>query len=218
MEHLWLIKEKSMKSKSLFILLGLAAFASFTGYLLGIENALITTVKAQNAEKIVELAPTINQQLRFSKVKVNQQPVEFGKYFEADVNWIENLTFNLENISDKPIVYLQFNIKFPETITTGLLMSYGKSFGQRPDSKFKSKNEPILIKPGETLEVSLDKEEGRIYKFVNERQPIETIHKIELEIALIIFEDKTAWSSGTFLRQDPNNPDRYNPIESEPQQ
>lgn len=207
-----------MKSKSLYILLGLVAFATFTGYLLGIEKALITTVKAQNADKIIQLVPTINPQLKFSKVKVDQQPIELGKYFEADQNWIENLTFELENISDKPVVFLQGNINFPETRTTGILMSYLKSFGQRPNSKFKSKNEPMLLEPGETLEVSLDKEEGRIYKFINERQPIGTIHKIELEVSFIIFEDKTACSAGTFVRQDPNNPDRYIRIESEPQQ
>ena len=69
---------------------------------------------------------------------------------------------------------------------------------------------------GETLEVSLEKEKDRIYKFVNARQPIVSIQKVELEIGFIIFEDKTAWTAGTFLRQDPNNPDRYNPIETEP--
>jgi hypothetical protein len=47
-------------------------------------------------------------------------------------------------------------------------------------------------------------------------QPIELIQKVELEIGFIIFEDKTDWTAGSFLRQDPNNPDRYNPIGSEP--
>jgi hypothetical protein len=109
------------------------------------------------------------------------------------------------------IVYLRVNVNFPETRATGNLMSYGVSFGQRPGSKLKQTNPPILLKKGETLDVFLEKEKEKIYKFINERQPIESIKKVELEISFIIFEDKTAWSVGTFKRQDPENSDRYNP-------
>jgi hypothetical protein len=91
-------------------------------------------------------------------------------------------------------------------------MSYGVAFGQRPGSKLKQSNTRLLLEPGETLEVLLEKEKDAIYKFINERQPVESIKKIELEISFIIFDDKSAWSAGSFMRQDPENPDRYNPV------
>lgn len=74
----------------------------------------------------------------------------------------------------------------------------------------------MLLMPSEILKISLDKEKDKIYKFVNERQPIESIQKVELEIGFIVFEDKTAWTAGNFLRQDPNDPNRYNNIGSQP--
>ena len=172
-------------------------------------------IYAQNEQKIIKLAPSINPQLKFSEAKVGSQDRKFGESFNAEADWVKNLSFKLESIADKPIVYLQVNVNFPETRATGNLMSYGINFGQRPDSKFKQPNKPMLLKPSETLEVSLGKEKDKITKFINERQPIESILKVELEIGMIIFEDKTAWNAGTFLRQDTNNPDRYNPIGSE---
>lgn len=207
--------EKSMKSKKLLLWLGLITFASIIGCLLGLGiNASITSVNAQDDKKIVQLAYSRDPQLKISEIKLGQQPVKFGELFDTDLDWIKNLAFKLENISDKPIVFLQVNVNFPETRSNGNLMSYGLTFGQRPDSKFSTDKEPMLLKPGETLEISLDKEKDRIYKFVNERQPIETIHNVELEIGFIIFEDKTAWTAGTFLHQDSDNPDKYNPIET----
>ncbi len=174
------------------------------------------TVYAQSEKKIIKLAYSGKPQLKFTEARVGQLERKFDESFNAEAEWVKSLSFKLENISGKPIVYLQVNVNFPETRASGNLMSYGVSFGQRPDSKFKQNNKSMLLMPSETLEVSLDKEKDRIYKFVNERQPIELIQKVELEIGFIIFEDKTDWTAGSFLRQDPNNPDRYNPIGSEP--
>lgn len=202
-----------MKSKKLFMWLGLTVFATITICLQG-----ITSVNAQNDKKIVQLANSGKPQLKISDVKLGHQSVELGELFKAEPYWIENLSFKLENISNKPIVFLQANVNFPETRLTGKLMSYAIYFGQRPDSKFKTNRNPFLLKPDETLEIFLDKETTKIYKFINQRQPVETINKVDLEIGFIIFEDKTAWTAGAFMRQDPANPDRYIPIGISPQQ
>jgi len=171
------------------------------------------SVYAQNEKKTITLARTIKPQLKFAEPKVGQQDRKFEESFNAEAEWVKSLSFKLENISGKPIIYLQVNVNFPETRATGNLMSYGVSFGERPGLKLKD-SKPIMLMPGETLEVVLDKEKDKIYKFVNERQPLESIQKVELEIGFIIFEDKTAWSAGSFLRQDSVNPNRYNPIKN----
>jgi hypothetical protein len=206
-----------MKFQKLFSWLGFVTIAVILGYLigLGIKNS-ITNVQAQSEKKKIKLADTIRPQLKFTNVKVGQQARKFDESFDAEPEWVKDLSFKLENISGKSIIFLQVNINFPETRLTGNLMSYTVIFGQRPDIKFKQHSKPMLLIPGETLEVSLDKEKDKIYKFISERQSIESIQKVELEIGFIIFEDKTAWVAGGFLRQDPNNPNRYRPIESEP--
>jgi hypothetical protein len=169
------------------------------------------TVTAQDEKKIITFARTINPQLKITEIKVGNKTRTFNEGFDAESEWVKNLIFKLENISSKPIVYLKVNVNFPETRANGNLMSYGVTFGQRPGSKLKQINLPLLLKPGETFEVFLEKEKEGIYKFINERQPVELIKKIELEISFIIFDDKTAWSAGSFMRQDPENPDKYNP-------
>ncbi len=171
--------------------------------------ATAATVNAQYEMKTVTLARSIKPQLKITEIKVGQQVQSFNENFEAEAEWIKNLSFKLENVSGKSIVYLSVNVNFPETRANGNLMSYAVSFGQRPGSKLKQINPPLLLKAGETLEVLLEKERDRIYKFINERQPVESIKKIELEISFIIFDNKTAWSVGSFKRQDPENPDRY---------
>lgn len=179
---------------------------------------VILDVQAQSDKKTVKLADTIRPQIKFSDIKIGQQDIKLGEDFDTGPDWIKNLTFKLENISGKRIVFLIVNVNFPQTRLTGNLMSYGINFGLRPDSKFRQTNPPMLLKPAEILEVSLDREKERIYKFVNERQPIESIQKIELETGFIIFEDRTAWLAGSFLRQDSGDPDLYKHIEDEPQQ
>jgi len=205
-----------MKSQKLFSWLGLVTIATILGYLiaLGVENSIIN-IQAQSEKKTIKLAYSSKPQLKFTEVKVGQKDRKFDEGFDAEPEWVKNLSFKLENISGKPIVYLSVNINFPETRSSGNLMSYQVVFGQHPHSKLKH-NKPMLLMPGETLEVFLDNEKDKIYKFVNERQSIESIQKVELEIGFIVFEDKTAWTAGSFLRQDPNNPNRYNNIGSEP--
>jgi hypothetical protein len=173
-----------------------------------------STVYAKSEKKTIKLSFSRNPQLKFTDVKVGQRNQKLDENFDAENDWVKNPFFKLKNISGKSIVFMTVNVNFPETRATGNLMSYSVTFGQRPGSKITNR-EPMLLKPDEIIDVSLDKEKGKIYKFVNSRQPIELIQTVELENGFIVFDDKTAWSAGAFMHQDPNNPDRYNPIETE---
>lgn len=197
----------------LAITLGLAVLA------IGLSmKSFILDVYAQSDKKIIRLADTIKPQLKFTEVKVGQKEQIFGESFTASPDWIKDLSFKLENTSGKKIVFINVYLNFPETKSTGNMLTYQIGFGQRPGLPPRGNNPPMLLNPGETVEASLVKEKDKIYKFVNERQPIETIHEVEIQVALVIFDDKTAWFVGSFMRQDPNDPRRYNPIEDKPQQ
>lgn len=205
-----------MRSRNLFNWLGLITIASFAVYLLGTGTTpVLSQSNIQIDKKIVKEAVTTNHQLKIKDVNLGKKSIELNKQFDSQLDWIKELSFKLENISDKPIAFLQVNVNFPETRLTGNLMSYGITFGQRPDSKLETKNKPMSFKSGEVLKVSLKEEKDRIYNFVEERQPIQTIQQVELEIGFIIFEDKTAWVAGTFLRQDTSDPDKYKPIDKQ---
>lgn len=208
-----------MKHQNLLGSFGLLAMAIVLGYLIGLGvNTWTREVQAQDklqeAEKVVKLAYSRKPQLKISNLKTGQKAREFDESFVEAEDWLKNLSFQLENVSGKSIVHLVVNINFPETKATGSMMSYGITFGQRPGSKIRHKPEPMLLKPNEILEVSLNNEYEKIVKFINSRQSIGSIREAQLEIDFIVFEDKIAWSSGSFMRQDPSNPNRYIPLET----
>jgi len=168
----------------------------------------------QDHQKVIEKARTENEVVQFSEIKVSQKPIEPGKAFDDDDDdWVGKIFLKVKNISNKPILYLAITINFPETRATGAMMSYPIALGQQPGSRFPQPHDPIFLLPGESLEIPVTQNLAQIKSFVEKGgMPFRNIGKVELEIGFVIFADKTAWSAGGFKRQDPNNPDRYLPI------
>jgi hypothetical protein len=165
--------------------------------------------QGQGKERVIEKAFTRNEVVEFTEIKVSQNAVTPGKAFDADDDWLNTVFLRIENSSEKSIVYLEINFNFPETRSTGSMMSYRISFGLRPGSKFPQKHDPIFMLPGDTLEIPLDKHYTDLKSFIERRHRIRDIHKLELEIGFVIFADKTCWAAGNFCRQDPNDPDHF---------
>ena len=166
---------------------------------------------SQNHEqnRTIEQAYSSNPQVRVTQLRVGQQLRRFAEGFNESEDWLRRLSLQLENISEKPIVYVRGNINFPETRSSGSLMSFPIEFSQKPGTRFQTNNLPLRLMPGETLEVSLDPHYHRLRRFLETRHPIATVHRAQVEIGFIVFEDRTAWSAGHFYRQNPDNPDRY---------
>jgi len=186
-------------------------------------------VYAQTNDKIISLGPKsfLKPQIKIKQVRVgavvrNIQEVHEGdalrsldESFKENSDWLGRTSFQIENVSEKAIVNLTVNIWFPETRATGNVMVYPISFGNRPGSKFQIAA-PFLLKPGEKLEVSLSEKYADIARFVGQRGSIDSINQIQLQVSFIAFDDGTAWNAGTLMIPDPNNPDRYIPVEATP--
>jgi hypothetical protein len=211
-----------MKYKKILSAFCLFAGAAVLGYSIGLAiNGWMQDVHAkqetnQDNGKVVKLAYSHKPIIKILEPKVSEKAVKFGESLNEDEDWLKNLSFKLENNSGKPIIYLELNVNFPETRATGNMMSYGIIIGQRPGSKIHENKTSLLWKPNDILGVSLNNEYGKLTKFINERQLISSIKKVELEIGLVVFEDKTAWS-GEFMKEDPNKPGSYIGIGSNPQ-
>ena len=167
------------------------------------------TQKGPERERLIEKAFTRNAVVEISEIKVSQADVEPGKSFYEGDDWLNKVLLKVKNISDKPIVSLEVAVDFPDTTATGSIMSYRLFFGQRPESKFPQKHDPIFMKPGDMVEVPLSRDYEQIKAFIEHRQGIASIHKAELGIAFVVFADKTGWGAGNYYRQDPKNPDHY---------
>jgi hypothetical protein len=152
------------------------------------------------------------QPIKIIGVKVKKQPVELGKEFDGDDDWLRGAEIRLKNVSQKEIVHVRIHINFPETKATGYEMSFRRSLGKRPgeDSPLR---EPISIPPGAEFNFVIDeKQYEELTRFVSTRQAVASIKKAQVMVGFVIFADGTGWGAGTFYRQDPNNPKQYLPV------
>jgi len=141
--------------------------------------------------------------VEFEEVKVAGKAVRLGEAFDGSDDWLAPVLIKVKNISNKPIVYLAVNVNFPETRPLRAMMSYGIDFGQRPGSRLPTpKNSvPMVLLPGDTLEIPLQDRYPKIKAFVERHWTMKEIHKAELEIGFVIFDDRTGWAGGTFANR-----------------
>jgi hypothetical protein len=164
----------------------------------------------QNQRKSLEESYSSNPQVRVTKLKTGPSVRQFKEEFDESDDWPRRLTIEVKNIGIKPIIYLQTNLNFPETRSSGNLMSYPIITGIRPNSRaVATANKPLRLLPGEKLQVTLAEHYDELERFIQSRHSMIQIHKAEVEIGFIIFEDGTAWAAGDFLRPDPYNPRHY---------
>jgi len=204
-------KVKHFKSWKFYKELIFASFAIVAGFIIGM-NAINMVVFAQSNDKTIALTYASNPQVIFPKLRVGENSIKLDEKFSESADWISRTSFQVENTSDHPIVYLAIDVLFPETRASGPVMAYPFTFGRRPNSKLRQKNEPFLLMPGEKLDISLASKYADIARFLEERHGIESINKVELSVDFLIFDDGVGWNAGNFKVQDPNDPDRYNDV------
>lgn len=183
-------------------------------FLIGESSHAVTPLaslnSAQKPLKSVEPAFAFQPQVRFSKIKSGEIERRLKEEFEESDDWPKRLSFEIQSVAAKPIVYIELNLNFPETRTTGNLMSFPIRLGVRPDLNFPRDNEAFRLMPDEKVSISIARQYDKLAEFVERRTPMSTINKIQVEVGFIIFEDGTAWA-GEFLRADPSKPGRYVP-------
>lgn len=131
-----------------------------------------------------------------------------GDKIDGDADWLRDISFRVKNTSDKPITLIEIALYFPETRATGSLVWYQMKFGVVPGFP-NLKQHPFVLKPGETFDVPLAPRYEQIRKIVSRQYPMAEIHRVEMQVRDVIFDDMTAWMMGSPARQDPANPRRY---------
>ena len=142
--------------------------------------------------------------------------------FQAGDDWLRNTTIYLLNRTNKPIVFAQIVVDFPETddgsaarpqwgsrITMGLLPaavaysgSTGKPLYQDPEQK------PLLLGPGETRPVSLGGYIERIQGDVENCMPFDQVTRVLVRRSWVVFEDLMEWD-GQYSAWEPANLGRW---------
>lgn len=167
-------------------------------------------------DKIVlgeEVRNTKNDPVIVGDIRVRTKAVAKGEAFEADDDWLKNLSFKLHNGSDKTVTYMAVDLVFPETAESGLPMLRPLQFGHWPGRSVATRT-PLLLKPNETLNVSLEGQYAALKSFLESRQPIGTIKKVKVAVYVLFFEDGTRWDLGVYSKPDPTSPTGYSRIKT----
>jgi hypothetical protein len=128
--------------------------------------SLAMTAHAQETNRLVDwvaFSPgTDARVLEIIRITVKDTNVTPGQYFVTSDDWLEKLTFNIQNVSDKPITRCGFGVGFPE------LNARGEGEGMPGFSvvydALKTPGTLKPIPPGAVVEVSLPADQIKLMR------------------------------------------------------
>ncbi len=144
-----------------------------------------------------------NAPIEVFDLKVKDKVVSFGEAFEADADWLKDVSLKIKNTSKKTIVCIPVGLVFPETAPSPMM--HLKLFGNPTNSKVRDGRQSLELKPGEVLAVSLADEYERLKALVEHRRSIDSIGTLTLETNRAYFDDGMMWDMGGLYRPDPDN-------------
>jgi hypothetical protein len=124
------------------------------------------------------------------------KPAKEDEPFEEDANWLQNLKFTIKCKSEVPITYMDVNIVFPETRSTGSLLSYDWHLGIKlTEDASLAKRPPIKLAKDETIdfEITSDRLPAIFQGFARMGFLPNDITKVEIYIPRVEFSDKKMW-------------------------
>jgi hypothetical protein len=215
------------------LLIAVCAVSATLGFVL--RSNKVASAKAyspallrQSDDKIIEINERPDELLEFSNLRVKNVKVAPGQRFSAQSiaansngqaeDWLENLEFRLENRSDKQIIYILFELQFPDTEINGPLMVYGDwGIGIPPrqsGNSVRSNGQSLALNPGATTTVALsDQTLQRIKQFIGLRNfQLTNIQKVVVKILYVLFDDGLKWSTGRYYKLNPSLPGGYERI------
>lgn len=151
------------------------------------------------------------------EIESSNKRLMIGESFHAGEDWLKGTKFTLRNDSGREIVYIAFELEFPETTAIGDVMIFPIQVGRRPGSTITANREPLVLKSDQELTIELD--EGTytaLRRFIETRQPLSSLSKVIVYVQFVAFDDDTGWSNGEYMRQTPDNPNRWAPIIKNP--
>lgn len=143
------------------------------------------------------------------------EPVEPGRQFLADDDWLTGLTFRVKNVSDRPVSYVAISLRV--TTIPGHKNRFSEFVGPysygctpiapcRPDATGAHKE----IMPGETQDVAVLEGTYKNFTAALARTGASTpVVAAEYDIDWVFFDADTTWRRGYLFRRDPLKPNEY---------
>ncbi|HEU4714367.1 MAG TPA: hypothetical protein VFS76_22565 [Pyrinomonadaceae bacterium] len=168
----------------------------------------------QNSKKVVSteaFSQPDREPVIISNVKIGDNPINLNKEFDAEDEWIRDLSFKLKNHSHKNVTFVGTELYFPDPYDAGPGMVRQLRFGQRPDLSNASDG-VLFLKHGDSLSISLPTQYESLKQFLETKQPVSRLRKMMIRVYLVIFEDGTKWDLGNYYVPDSSKPSGFRMI------
>lgn len=168
----------------------------------------------QEQERLLEKYNHRKEPLRIKSIKGGKGGINLGRKFLESDSWLKSLSFSLENISGKNITFINLELEFPRSDGRPPLV-FPLTYGSWPPLDGSSPVEAVQpIRPGEEIVLSFsDSEYAALQQVLEEVKYPKTIKHAILDLRYVLFDDGLLWNIGRLMRQDPNNPRRWVPID-----
>lgn len=154
---------------------------------------------------VVREHPLNNEPVDIGDIKFRGGGRKFGERFEGGDAWLKDITLKVKNKSEKPVTYLRLDLTFPETRATGNVMLHQLYLGHRSDIPSLLNNQPLLLMPDESLDISLSSQFEEIKRMIEGRQPpVGNIGELVVRLGEVMFEDGTLYSGGALFKRNPD--------------
>jgi hypothetical protein len=192
----------------------LILFASFS-----LSKNPLARLRAQKPQKVIAgeaLSRPEREPVIITDVKLGTRPVNLNVPFDHDDDeWIKNLSFKVKNHSSRTVTYVGVDLFFSDDTTGAPAMVRQLRFGQRPLNP-NPRDGVLSLKPGDSLDVSMQTQYESLKKFIEMKQPIGRVNKTMIRIYLVFFDDGTKWDLGNFYVPDSGQPTGFRRIDPPP--
>ena len=169
----------------------------------------------QGHERTINKVSWRTEPIKIVRLKIKGKPIELGKKFIEDDEWLQGLTVTVENVSNKLISRIELSLSFPrpegpsQTIPT---YTVGLFYGRDPADTEGSEAQKQVI-PHESVDVKmLDVNLPFIREDLEKLGYPDRITQAEIRVDSVTFSDGSVWAGDEILYRDPTNPkQKFNP-------
>lgn len=169
----------------------------------------------QGHERTINKVSWRTEPIKIVRLKTKGKPIELGKKFIEDDEWLQGLTVTVENVSNKLISRIELSLSFPrpegpsQTIPT---YTVGLFYGRDPADTEGSEAQKQVI-PHESVDVKmLDVNLPFIREDLEKLGYPDRITQAEIRVDSVTFSDGSMWIGDEMLYPNPADPkQKYNP-------
>jgi hypothetical protein len=209
------------KANSLITLI-LALVVIFATAILFASNKVVSKGITQGSEKSLDIERFSNAPLELVDLKVSEKSVKGNikvKHringdgldsvkFQDEGEWFKRVKIRVRNVSDRPVLNIEAYLYFKPPASTPLF-----SVDLTPSRKLN--HEPL--QPGGEVDLTVtDQSWNRTLEILNQYGVDASQSTVTFSVRFVLFDNETLWSRGHLVRQDPNNPRKFIPVEKSP--